>query len=78
MEGDIVASAILVDPILPLGVVECKGLPRSQWIMKCVLLKDDNGDSVAFGVCHSVCPNLVLTIFLLNWDNILILGVFLA
>jgi hypothetical protein len=60
MEGDIAASAILVDPVLPLGVADCEGLPRSQWITKCVLLKDDNGDFVAFGVCHNVCPNLVL------------------
>ena len=61
MEGDIVASAILVDPVLLLGVVDCEALPRSQWIIKCVLLKDNNGDSVAFGVCHNVCPNLVLS-----------------
>jgi hypothetical protein len=60
MEGDIATSAILVDPVLPLGVADCEGLLRSQWIMKCVLLKDNNDDSVAFGVCHSVCPNLVL------------------
>jgi hypothetical protein len=60
MEGDIAASTILVDPVLPIGVVDCEGLPRSQWITKCVLLKDDNSDSIAFGICHSVCPNLVL------------------
>jgi hypothetical protein len=60
MERDIAASTILVDPVLPLVVVDCEGLPRSQWITKCVFLKDDNGDSVAFGVCRSVCPNLVL------------------
>jgi hypothetical protein len=60
MEGDIVAFAILLDPILPSGVAECEGLPRSQWITKCVLLKDDNAGSVAIGVCHSVCPKLVL------------------
>jgi hypothetical protein len=60
MEGDIATSAILVDPVLPLGVADCEGLLRSQWIMKCVLLKDNNDDSVAIGVCHSVCPNLVL------------------
>ena len=59
MEGDIAASAILVDLVLPIGVVDCEGLPRSQWITKCVLLKDGNGDSLAFGVCHSVYPNLV-------------------
>jgi hypothetical protein len=56
MEGDIAASAILVDPVLPIGIVDCEGLPRSQWITKCMLLND----FVAFGVCHSVCPNLVL------------------
>jgi hypothetical protein len=60
MEGDIAASAILVDPVLPSGVTDCEGLPRSQWITKCVLLMDDNGGSVAIGVCHSVCPKLVL------------------
>ena len=60
MEGDIAASAILIDPIFPSGVVECEGLPRSEWIMKYVLLKDDNASSVAFGVCHSVYPKLVL------------------
>jgi hypothetical protein len=60
MEGDIAASAILVDPVLPSGVADCEGLPRSQWITKCMLLKDDNGGSLAIGVCHSVCPNLVL------------------
>jgi hypothetical protein len=60
MEGDIAAFAILVDPVLPSGVAECEGLPRSQWITKCVLLKDDNAGSVAIGVCHSVCPKLVL------------------
>jgi hypothetical protein len=60
MEGDIAASAILVDPVLPSGVADCEGLPRSQWITKCVLLEDNNGGSLAIGVCHSVCPNLVL------------------
>jgi hypothetical protein len=60
MEGDIAASAILMDPVLPSGVADCEGLPRSQWITKCVLLKDDNAGSVAIGVCHSVCPKLVL------------------
>jgi hypothetical protein len=60
MEGDIAASAILVDPVLPSGVAECEGLPRCQWITKCVLLKDDNAGAVAIGVCHSVCPKLVL------------------
>ena len=54
------ASTILVDPVFPSGVAECEGLPRSKWITKCVLLKDDNGSSVAIGVCHSVCPKLVL------------------
>jgi hypothetical protein len=61
MEGDIAASAFLVDPVLPSGVAECKGLPRSQWITKSVLLKDDNGGFVAIGVCHSVYPKLVLS-----------------
>jgi hypothetical protein len=60
MEGDIVASAILMDSVLPSGVADCEGLPRSQWITKCVLLKDDNAGSVAIGVCHSVCSKLVL------------------
>ena len=60
MEGDIAASAILVDLILLSNVADCKGLPRSQWITKCVLLKDNNGDTVAISVCYSVCPNLVL------------------
>jgi hypothetical protein len=60
MEGNIATSAILMDPVLPIGVVDYEGLPRSQWITKCVLLKEDNSDSVAFGICHSVCPNLVL------------------
>jgi hypothetical protein len=60
MEGDIAASAILVDLVLPSGIAECEGLPRSQWITKCVLLKDDNAGAVAIGVCHSVCPKLVL------------------
>jgi hypothetical protein len=60
MEGDIAASAILVDLVLPSGVTGCKGLSRSEWLTKYVLLKDDNGGSVAIGVCHSVCPNLVL------------------
>jgi hypothetical protein len=60
MEGDIAASATLVDPVLVLGVAEYEGLPRSQWITKSVLLKDDNGGSVAIGVCHNVCLKLVL------------------
>jgi hypothetical protein len=60
MEGDIAASTILMDPILPSGVAECEGLLRSQWITKCVLLKDDNAGFVAIGVCHSVYPKLVL------------------
>jgi hypothetical protein len=60
MEGDIAASAILVDPVLPSGIADCEGPPRSQWITKRVLLKDSDDDSVDIGVCHSVCPNLVL------------------
>jgi hypothetical protein len=60
MEGDIAASAILVDSVLPSSVADCEGLPRSQWITKCVLLKDNNGESLAIGVCHNVCPDLVL------------------
>ena len=60
MEGDIAASAIFVEPILPSGVADCKGLPRSKWITKCMLLKDNNGDHVAIGVYHSVCLDLVL------------------
>jgi hypothetical protein len=60
MEGDIAASAILMDPVLLSGVADCEGLPRSQWITKYVLLKDDNGGSIAIGVYHSMCPNLVL------------------
>jgi hypothetical protein len=55
-----VAFAILVDPVLPSGVAECEELPRSQWITKCVLLNDDNASSIAIGVCHNVCPKLVL------------------
>jgi hypothetical protein len=60
MEGDIAASAILVDPVLPSDIADYKGLPRSQWITKCVLLKDDNAGSVAIGICHNVCSKLVL------------------
>jgi hypothetical protein len=30
MEGDIEASAILVDLVLPSCVADCEGLPRSQ------------------------------------------------
>ena len=60
MERDIAASAILVDPILPSGVAESQRLPKSEWITKCVLLKDDNGSFVAIGICHSVCSKLVL------------------
>jgi hypothetical protein len=60
MEGDIAASAILIDLVLSLGVAKCEGLPRSKWITKCMLLKDNNGVTVAIGVCHSVCPDLVL------------------
>jgi hypothetical protein len=59
MEGDIAASAILVEPVLPSRVADCEGLPRSKWITKCVLLKDNNGDHVAIGICHSMCPDLV-------------------
>jgi hypothetical protein len=60
MEGNIAASAILVELVLLSGVVDCEGLSRSKWITKCVLLKYKNGDHVAIGVCHSVCPDLVL------------------
>jgi hypothetical protein len=38
MEGDIAALGILMESILPLGVDDCEGLPRSKWITKCVLL----------------------------------------
>ena len=42
MEGDIAACAILVDPVFPSSVAECMGLPRSEWITRYVLLKDNN------------------------------------
>jgi hypothetical protein len=32
MEGNIAASAILVDRALPSGVADCEGLPRFEWI----------------------------------------------
>ena len=60
MERDIAASAILVDPVFSLGVAKCMGLPMSEWITKCVLLKDDNVGSIAIGIYHSVYPKLVL------------------
>ena len=49
-----------MDPRLPSSIADCEGLPRSQWITKKVLLKDNKDDSVAIGVCHSVCRDLVL------------------
>ena len=60
MERDIAASIILVELVLPSSVLDCEGLPRSKWITKYMLLKDNNGDHVAIGACHNVCPNLVL------------------
>jgi hypothetical protein len=60
MEGDILASSICVEPKLSKGVVDCKGLPRCQWITKFVLIKDNDGESLALGVYHSVCPKLVV------------------
>lgn len=49
-----------MDPRLPSSIADCEGLPRSQWIMKYLLLKDNNGDTVAIGDCYSMCPDLVL------------------
>jgi hypothetical protein len=60
MDKDIVAFAFLVDPVLLSGIANCEGLLRCRWITKCVLLKDNNDGYVAIGICHSVCPDLVV------------------
>ena len=59
IEGEMVASSILVEPKLPQGVADCDGLPRCQWITKSVLLKEDDGEFLDIGVYHSVCPKFV-------------------
>ena len=41
-------------PKLPTGVANCDGIPGSFWIQKCVTLRNEAGDDVAKGVCHSV------------------------
>ena len=40
--------------VLPAGVTNCDGIPRSSWIQKCVTLRNEAGDDVAKGVCHSI------------------------
>lgn len=59
MERDIATSSILMEPKLPNGVADYKGLLRCCRIIKFVLLKDDDDESVVVGVCHSVFFDLV-------------------
>jgi hypothetical protein len=36
------------------------GCQKYQRITKFILLKDDDGESLAIGVCHSMCSDLVI------------------
>lgn len=59
IDRNIATSSILMELKFLHGVADYKGLPRSRWIIKSVLLKDKDGQFEACGVCNSMSPNLV-------------------
>ena len=44
----------------PEGVVQCEGIPRKSWMIKCVALKNDARIVVGKGICHNVVSALII------------------
>ena len=42
------------------GVAQCEGLSRRLWMTKCVMLKNEEGESVGKGICHNVNSDLII------------------
>jgi len=47
-------------PILPLGIANYNGIPRSSWVTRSVALRNEGGEDVANAICRSVDANLVI------------------
>jgi len=46
--------------ILLKGVVDCKGFSQTSWHRKLVILRNEDGNDVARGLCQSVDAELVI------------------
>ena len=62
MHMDFIPGCDFTDPrpVLLDGVAQCKGASRPSWITKCVILMNESGVDVAWGICHSVNIDLVI------------------
>ena len=45
---------------LPTRVVQCEGIPRRNWMTKCVVFKNEADKDVAEGICHNVSVDLII------------------
>jgi hypothetical protein len=59
---DFILGCDFTDPrlVLPEGVAQCEGFGRPSWITKCVILTNESGVDVAWGICHYVNVDLVI------------------
>ena len=53
-------SAVGGAQTLPEGVAQCEGLSRRLWMIKCVTLKNEAGESVGKGICHNMNLDLII------------------
>ena len=45
---------------LPEGVAQCEDLSQRLWMTKCIMLKNEAGESVGKGICHNVNSDLII------------------
>ena len=45
---------------LPKGVAQCEGLSQRLWMTKCVMLKNEVGESIGKGICHNMNSDLII------------------
>ena len=57
-DGSDVANAGVCVP--PEDVVQCEGIPRKSWMIKCVALQNDASVVVGKGICHNVDFALII------------------